>query len=168
MLPQLAILKIQLKKGRDGPSTLVCIRPDGSRTWSKVHPFFPVHDLTHYAVESVLGFTQAFFGLLASGWNIDDFSRPLAARQQGSEALLAEMIVGIFDLERANRGIFGEVEFNAALAESLSGQGMPPFRFLSEDELRSVRTLRGDLVSRWWSVPEGESLEIDFPAMVGA
>lgn len=46
---------IQLKKGRDGPSTLACVRSDGSRTWGKEHPFFPLHDLTHCAVESVLG-----------------------------------------------------------------------------------------------------------------
>src|SRR5574341_775530 len=31
---------IQLKKGRDGPSTLTCVRADGSRTWGKEHPFF--------------------------------------------------------------------------------------------------------------------------------
>jgi hypothetical protein len=46
---------IQLKKGRDAPATLACVRDDGTRTWGKEHPFFPVHDLTHCAVESVLG-----------------------------------------------------------------------------------------------------------------
>ena len=37
---------IQLKKGRDGPATLACVRADGTRSWGKEHPFFPVHDLT--------------------------------------------------------------------------------------------------------------------------
>ena len=71
---------IQLKKGRDGPATLACVRADGTRTWGKEHPFFPVHDLTHCAVESVLGFDQAFFGLIAKGWDIDDFAKPRASR----------------------------------------------------------------------------------------
>jgi hypothetical protein len=161
------IMKIQLKKGRDGPSTLVCIRADGSRTWSKVHPFFPVHDLTHFSVESVLGFTEGFFGLVASGWDIDTFSQPGATKRMGAEAVLAEAIVGVFDLERAGRGVFDEAEFNAALAESLSALGLPPFRFITGNDLWRIRTLRGDLVSRWWSVPEGKSIEVEFPATAG-
>ncbi len=157
-------MNVQLKKGRDGPSTLVCIRGDGSRTWSNLHPFFPVHDLTHLSVESVLGFTEAFFGLVASGWDMDNFSQPGAAKRMGTEAVLAEVIVGVFDLERAGRGVFDDDAFNAALAESLSGLGLPPFRIITGDELRRIRTMRGDLVSRWWSVPEGHSLEVEFPA----
>lgn len=51
-------MRVHIKKGRDGRPTLTCIRADGSRTWSRVHPFFPLHDLTHYAVESVLGLNQ--------------------------------------------------------------------------------------------------------------
>ncbi|HEY3279823.1 MAG TPA: hypothetical protein VGJ83_04865 [Gemmatimonadales bacterium] len=62
---------IELKKGRDGPANLACVRADGSRTWAREHPFFPVHDLTHCAVESVFGFTEAFFGLVAAGRSID-------------------------------------------------------------------------------------------------
>jgi len=54
---------IEIRKGRDGPPSLTCIRADGSRTWARMHPFFPLHDLTHLAVESVMGFDQAFFGL---------------------------------------------------------------------------------------------------------
>ena len=52
------------------------MRDDGTRTWGKLHPFFPEHDLTHFAVEGVLGLTEAFFGLVRSGWQLDDFSTP--------------------------------------------------------------------------------------------
>lgn len=78
---------IELKKGHNGPPTLSCIRADGTRTRGKLHPFFPVHDLTHAAVESVLGFNEAFFGLVAAG------RLPMEARW-------AEGIVGVLDLER--------------------------------------------------------------------
>jgi hypothetical protein len=33
---------------------LACVRGDGTRTRARVHPFFPVHDLTCCAVESSL------------------------------------------------------------------------------------------------------------------
>ena len=81
---------IQLKKGRDGPSTLSCLRSDGSRTWAKEHPFFPLHDLRHYAVESVLGFDEAFFGLIAAGWEIDDFAKPRASERLPLQARLGD------------------------------------------------------------------------------
>ena len=62
--PHVATLTIELKKTKDGRPSLACVRPDGTRTWARVHPFLPTHDLTHGAVESVLGFDQAFFGLV--------------------------------------------------------------------------------------------------------
>src|SRR5256885_13197761 len=93
-------MMIQLKKGRDGPATLVCVRNDGSRTWGREHPFFPLHDLTHYAVECVLGFEHAFFGLIAAGWAIDDFAKPRAASRLPAQAIVAEHIVGVLDRER--------------------------------------------------------------------
>lgn len=156
-------MMIQLKKGKDGPSTLTCVRADGSRTWNKLHPFFPEHDLTHCATESVLGFTQAFFGLVASGWNIDDFARPGAGRRLPTEAALAESIVGILDQERGTGRILPAPEFNEALSESLRGQGCQPFRSIREDELVRVRSLRLDLLSRWRALPRGETLEVPFP-----
>ena len=110
---------IQLKKGRDGPATLACVRADGSRTWGKEHPFFPVHDLTHCAVESVLGLDQAFFGLIATGWDIDDFAKPGASRRMPSEAIMAEHVVGVFDRERTLPAPLSASEFNETVVASL-------------------------------------------------
>src|SRR5207237_7810377 len=60
-------LTIQFTKRTDGAAVLKCIRDDGSVTWQRVDDkqaaFFPLHDLTHYAVETELGFRQGFFGL---------------------------------------------------------------------------------------------------------
>lgn len=68
-------LRVQLTK-RVGGGVLNCIRADGTVTWQTQDGppglFFPYHDLTHYAVEIVLGFRHAFYGLLADGWTIDD------------------------------------------------------------------------------------------------
>ncbi|MGH8436256.1 MAG: hypothetical protein ACRERX_17645, partial [Pseudomonas sp.] len=59
-------LTIRIKKGRDGPHSLVCQRADGSMTMQH-HPteFFPLHDLIHYAVETVLNYQRGFYGLVA-------------------------------------------------------------------------------------------------------
>lgn len=163
-----ATLQVQLKKGRDGRPTLVCIRADGTRTWSKVHPFFPVHDLTHYAVESVFGFDEAFFGLVASGWDIDDFAEPGAARDLPTQALWAEGIVGLLDLERGMLRRLSAADFSESLAASLDGQGVPAFRPLNEGELGRVRKLRGELQERWRALDPGDTMEVRFPAVDGS
>ena len=111
-------MRIQLKKGRDGPSTLACVRADGSRTWAKEHPFFPLHDLTHCAVESVLGLEEAFFGLISHGWEIDDFAKPGASARLPREAALAEHIVGVLDRERALPQPMSAAEVNDSLQRS--------------------------------------------------
>src|SRR5215213_3012558 len=89
-------LHIRIKKKNDGSSALSCVRADGSTTWQRQDGqqgrFFPLHDLTHYAVESVLSFHNAFFGLLASGWNISDFGKIEMRTRMPAEAMLAELI----------------------------------------------------------------------------
>jgi len=156
---------VQLKNGRDSRPTLVCVRADGSRTWSKVHPFFPLHDLTHYAVESVLGFTEAFFGLIASGWDIEAFANRGAVAALPEEALWAEHIVGILDLERGLNGALSTDEFNEALQNSFVGKSTRPFRPVSADELAAIRELRSDVARSWWALAPGETLELSFPAV---
>lgn len=158
---------IQLKKGRDGPSSLACVRDDGSRTWSKVHPFFPVHDLTHCAVESVLGFDQAFFGLVASGWNLDDVGGRGSAGRLPAQALWAEHIVGLLDLERANHRLFDAAEFNELLGAALGKGQLAPCRRIEEAELASVRQRRNALQQRWQALTPGETLEVEFPVSAG-
>lgn len=159
-------MKIQLKKGKDGRSSLACVRPDGSRTWARLHPFFPVHDLTHCSVETVFGFRSAFFGLVASGWELDSFDAPDQRRGMPAEALWAECIVGLFDQERAMDGPWTAEAFSHALAASLAGIKAAPFRSVTDDELARVRTLRDELATRWRALPPGETLEVPFPAAV--
>ena len=156
-------LRIQLKRGRDARDVLVCIRSDGSRTWSPVHPFFPVHDLTHYAVECILGFRTAFYGLIAGGWSIPDFANRGSRYRMTEETLWAEHIVGLLDRERARGEQQTAEEFNAALELGLTGSSLPGFRPLTEADLSAIRRRRDDLASRWATVGPGDMLEIEFP-----
>lgn len=157
-------MKIELKKRKNGRPSLTCARGDGTRTWAQLHPFFPLHDLTHCAVESVLGFDQAFFGLVSSGWAIDDFSARGALARLPTQAHWAECIVGLLDRETAAGARWPATEFNQLLAASLQGQNVAPFRVLGDAELEKIRQLRDDLQARWIAVAPGETLEVMFPA----
>lgn len=161
-------MRVQIKKGRDGRSTLTCVRADGSRTWHQVHPFFPVHDLTHFAVESVLGFRAAFFGLVASGWDLDAFADRARRARMPDEAVWAETIVGVLDLERGQQRMFDPSEFRDAVNAALAGQGRPPFRPLAAGELARIRTVRGGLRHRWLALAPGETLDLAFPVSAEA
>ena len=159
---------IHLKKGRDGPSTLTCVRDDGSRTWGKEHPFFPLHDLTHCAVESVLGLDQAFFGLIATGWDIDDFAKPGASATMPLQAFIAEHIVGIVDRERALPQPLTAAEVNEAVCASIAPRDRPHFQPITDTQLATVRALRSVLEGRWQALQPGATLEIKFPAQAAA
>src|SRR5688500_19207965 len=99
----MAGLRIRMKRGRDGPNTLVCIRPDGSQTiqHDKTGGFFAVHDLTHYAVETVLGHRRGFYGLVAEGWDLGDFGAPWPRGRMPADTDPSELLVGFMDTERA-------------------------------------------------------------------
>src|SRR6185295_7095747 len=68
-------LRVQFTKRTDGGVVLRCLRRDGSVTWQRHEKqaiFFSFHDLSHFAVETGLGFQSGFYGLLADGWDIGD------------------------------------------------------------------------------------------------
>ncbi|HVT40584.1 MAG TPA: hypothetical protein VHE78_16190 [Gemmatimonadaceae bacterium] len=89
-------LTLEFKKKLDAPTVLTFVRGDGSRTSSAIGPhegYGPVHDLTHYVVESVFGFARAFLGLCAEGWTIQDFDKD-ALERMPPEAAVAEVLAG--------------------------------------------------------------------------
>ena len=69
------MLLIQITKRTDRAGVLRCVRADGSATWQKQDrhaAFFVRHDLTHFAVESVLGARQGFYGVT---WTAEEFNQ---------------------------------------------------------------------------------------------
>lgn len=153
-------ITIELKKGRGGPSTLACRRSDGSRTWATLHPFLPTHDLTHCAVESALGMTEGFFGLIARGWELDDFAAPGAAARLPSQALWAEHIVGLIERQVATDAAGLNEAFQACLSEA-HREGAPR---LSVQDVEIIDRLRRRLLTRWQGLASGDTLRVRFPA----
>jgi hypothetical protein len=150
-------LVVEIKRGANGPS-LTCVRADGSRTWRRVQAFFPIHDLVHFALETTLGLRQAFFGLVASGWDIADFEAKGAAAKLPAEAVWAEFVVGLLQTEDADGARRSAEEFAATLASTAA----PRVRTLTADELTRVRAAIADLAARWRAVPPGETLRLEF------
>src|ERR1700682_5711943 len=135
-------MRIEISKRGNGGGVLRCVRGDGSVTWQKQGGrnagFFALHDLTHFAVEAVLGFRRGFFGLIAVGWDLEDMSGKGARGALPEEAVEVERIVGLFDTERGSGVLMTAGEF---------GEFGP--RRLTEEEIARVRARRGELFEQW-------------------
>src|SRR6185436_11741607 len=119
--------------------------------------FFPLHDLTHFAVESELGHSRGFYGLVAEGWNLTDFGKPWPRGPVPAEAGAAEFTVGFLDRERAAGVCWTAEQFNTAAATYFAERGEPfPF-VLSDAELDRVRERRRVLFAQWAALPPGET-----------
>jgi hypothetical protein len=150
-------VQVQIAKRKDGAAVLRCVREDGSVTWQKQTErhaaYFALHDLTHFAVESVLGYSRGFFGLLSEGWDLDDTTGKGAKGPLPAEAGEVESIVGQFFVEQASGARWTAEEF----CDSLS-------RKLTEDELDLVRRRRSELFADWAAVEPGGVLNLKFPS----
>src|SRR5579872_4676253 len=109
------MLIIEILKQPDGSGVLRCTREDGSVTWQKQArhaAHFALHDLTHFAVETALGYRRGFFGLIAEGWDVDDTTGKGTRGALPAAAVEVEKIVGLFDSERASGTLWSAEEFN--------------------------------------------------------
>lgn len=148
-------MQIQISKQPDGAEVLRCTRDDGSVTWQKQTrhaAHFVLHDLTHFAVETALGYRHGFFGLIADGWDIDDTTGKGARGPLPPEATEVEQIVGLFDSERASGVLCAIEEFS---------QFAP--RAFSAAEIHTVHNLRAELFEKWSAIAPGQKLELWFP-----
>jgi hypothetical protein len=165
-MPDPQPIVIRIKKGKDGRTALSCTRADGTTTWQRQEgaqaAFFPKHDLTHCAVETVLGQRQGFYGLVSAGWDFSDFGSPWPRGKLPPEANISEMIVGAFDLERRVGEWITADELNRILADYCAENGVRAQRQLTESDLARVREKRAELFAKWESVRPGDALEIPF------
>jgi hypothetical protein len=161
-------MTIRIKKCADDRTALSCIRADGTTTWQRLEGgqarFFPHHDLTHYAVETVLGFREGFYGLVSAGWDLSDFGSPWPRGTIPPQAGIAEMIVGFFDLERRMGENGSADDLNRMLSEYSVERGLPSQRQLTEEDLAAVRAMRAELFARWAAVERGNALEVVWTA----
>ena len=149
---------VRFTKGQDRPDTLTCVRDDGSSTWepSKVGVR---HDLIHYAVETTLGYRDAFFGMVAGGRDIADFGTKNGRKDVYTpEEGWAEHLVGLLQWPAVGGGTGLDDE---ALNAFQTQYGAPP---VPAEQLARIRAEIGALSARWAAIPPGGTLELVFPA----
>ena len=163
-MPLQQALLLQFKKGKEA-ATLTVLRADGTSTWTKLHRGIEVHDLAHYAVEQTLGLENAFYGLLAQGYDISAFEAPKAERLEAlhpvnlpPESLQVEHLVNLLLAEMQ----YGEIltDFMEQLGEILRQHDLPPMLILTDERLRDIRRQLFRLSNSWRSTPGDGILEL--------
>lgn len=141
-------------------------RADGTTTWERrqgaTAEFFAVHDLTHFAVETTLGCTSGFYGLVASGWDLADFRHPWPRGPLSAEATAVEVIVGCFDTQRAAHLPLTAAECNTSLDSWHSARDTQSPLHLTDAQLDAIRSRLSELVWRWHALPPGEEMGLAF------
>jgi hypothetical protein len=160
-------LTLRVTKREGGRHVTALVRMDGTVTTRRFTEananFFVHHDLTHYAVESGLGHTRGFFGLVADGWNLSDFGAPWPRGRLPQDLDLTENIVGLFDSERASGRQWTAEEFNTALAQfHAMHPGFGALRPVTEAGLANIRAELTRLFRLWQDLPVGDTLELGF------
>lgn len=153
---------IRITKGRDGPNILTCVRDDGTTTWAKVQDYFPIHDMTHFVVETTLGIPNAFYSLVRDGWDIPDFAVKGSASKLPPQANLVEALVGRLQRDLIPSAEFTAESFNEEVDAVLDGVGNPERRHVTDDELATMRARLRDLMAQWQALGPGESIELSF------
>ncbi len=159
-------LEIRLRRGRDGPDSLTLTREDGTVTWQHLPRGQAQHDLAHHAVESCLGFRDAFYGLVARGQDISDFDNRDTRGDTPDEAMLTEFLVNQILLEHASGEFTEAEEFNAVMLWTLQNHGggdlARAHRAVRPEELATIRTTARELWRRWSQTAAGEALTLTF------
>ena len=160
-------MNIRFKKERNKASILSCVRDDGSVSWTKLHPNIEIHDLAHYVVETELGFQRAFYGLVNSGFDIQDFElaiedRPkeLVPKNLPVEALQTEHLVNLIQVHFQNN--IAPDDFVSMLETILSDAGLPMIKGLTTLKVQGLIEKIHVLYQNWTQLADNESLELIF------
>jgi len=158
-------LNIKLSKYEHKPTVLSCTRKDGSVTWTSVRPGLELHDLAHFALEKTLKWDNAFFGLLADGYDINDFERPrdqrpiaLLPKNLPQTSLIAEHIVNLLQAGFGSNNY----DFFETVQSVLQDKGLPLPPEFNRELAVQIQLQLAELWSRWQQVPVTGSLELVF------
>ena len=159
-------LTFELKKRADAKAQLVLTREDGSHTIGTIGPaegFGPVHDLTHYAIESTLGLDEGFLGMCASGWEIADFEVKGTASRLPREAVFAEIAAGELSRQLIIRQVSSLDDFLWAIDLSLGKQADGFQRpAVSEEQFATILERIREEWKRWRELPPNGTLRLTY------
>lgn len=153
-----------LTKNTNASHVIRYVRDDGTSTWMHASDYFIRHDLSHYALETVLGYKTAFNGLLNGGMDPADFNdrEKRLAMTLTAEAWYAENMANLFlmELTQGQFADFNEVQ-QAALR---SFNQKDPLITLEQGQIDDIRELLRKLLRQWEALAEGETMALIFEA----
>ena len=162
------MLTITFHRQADGSVVSRYERANCTATWQRQQEprasFFVIHDLEHYAVETILRYNRGFYGLLAEGWDISDFGSPWPRGPLPAEALIPELIVGFLDAERGAGCTWTAADLNEKLAAYFAERGGMAHTPVEDAQLRDIRACAARLAETWAALPQGQALTLHIPS----
>jgi hypothetical protein len=122
--------------------------------------YFVTHDLSHFAIEKMLGYKTAFMGMLNNGMEIKDFENREKRKQMAvtDEAVYAENMANIFLMEIA-QGVLED--FNKTLSDAFKPMNNQLKALsLSNSEILSIRNYLKKLIAQWKELPIDETMTL--------
>ena len=158
-------LKITLAKNSNKPSVLSCTREDGSTTWTSVYPGLELHELAHYVVEQRLELNNYFYGLLAQGYNIEDFELPkderpteLMPSNLPVESLVVEHMVNLLQVGFNSE----DYDFFQTLQSVLAEKQLPLPEQVDESMAQQLQAELRLWWQKWTNLGVNDKLELEF------
>lgn len=147
-------------------SKLICTRKDGSFTSSLMYPGIELHDIIHYAVETILEVKKGFYGILDQGFQIEDFELPRHQRPAALipsnlpvESIQSEFLVNQLMMEILQDPID---DFMEVFKKALDANKLPFPERLNESTLSEIRKLIHTIKKQWSDLADGKSMELTF------
>lgn len=153
---------LQLTKNTGKPHIIKYIRDNGTETWMYGDEFFVRHDLSHYAIETVLSYTTAFIGMLNRGMDIKDFENreKRKAILVTEEAFYTENMANLF-LTEILQDEFDDFNSVQQQAFGVFGDKFPAIT-LPAGAIDQVRLRLRQLLDQWNELPEDATMELQF------
>lgn len=155
-------MKISFKKRIGSKNIISYQRPPLPDQWVAADDFLILHDLSHYAIETQLGYQSAFWGLIKSGIHPSVFENKEVRDKIliSNEAWYAECLANLFLMELTQ----GELEdFNEVLQQSVKqmNKNIPELQ-LTANQINDIRDYYKQLVNQWKALEPDQTMELIF------
>ena len=151
---------MEITKNIDKPHVICYMRDDGSKTWMYADNFFVRHDLSHYAIEKILGYTTAFMGMLNNGMDIKDFENREKRKKitMTKEAMNSEQMANLFLMEVVQGYL---ADFNDTLKQTFTvKEQVFDAPIVTRNQLATIRKYVRELYKNWDELPAGETMSL--------
>lgn len=155
-------VNISFKKRMGNKNIISYQRPPFPDQWVAADDFLILHDLSHYAIETNLGYQSAFWGLIKSGIHPSVFENKEERDKLvlSNEAWYAECLANLFLIE-ITQGTFED--FNEIFQQTLKqlNKNIPELH-LASHQIKEIRDYYLQLVHQWKALKPDQTMELIF------